>query len=133
MTPFGRHQDDVIEGGSEGFVAGDPLEAARGGRNRWNDVPPASTEPVERSAGRDTPTGCWMSNLPPGAPTAEPVRWAKKRRRIEHDYREPEHGLGLDHFEGRTWRGRHRHVTLVTAARAFLTLRRLDPKVHTPA
>ncbi|MDH6711419.1 SRSO17 transposase [Kitasatospora sp. MAA19] len=43
------------------------------------------------------------------------------------------HGLGLDHFEGRTWRGWHHHVTLVTAAHAFLTLRRLDPKVEAPA
>ncbi|GHI25670.1 hypothetical protein Shyd_70410 [Streptomyces hydrogenans] len=51
------------------------------------------------------------------------MRW-----RIEHDYRELKHGLGLDHFEGRTWRGRHHHVTLVTAAQAFLTLRRLDQK-----
>jgi SRSO17 transposase len=56
------------------------------------------------------------------------IRW-----RIEHDYRELKHGLGLDHFEGRTWRGWHHHVTLVTAAQAFLTLRRHDPKVRTPA
>jgi hypothetical protein len=55
------------------------------------------------------------------------------RRRIEHDYRELRHGLGLDHFEGRAWRGRHHHVTLVIAAQAFLTLRRLDPEVRTPA
>jgi SRSO17 transposase len=55
------------------------------------------------------------------------MRW-----RIEHDYRELKHGLGLDHFEGRTWRGWHHHVTLVTAAQAFLTLRRLDPKVEAP-
>jgi SRSO17 transposase len=55
------------------------------------------------------------------------------RRRIEHDHRELKHGLGLDHFEGRTWHGRHHHVTLVTAAQAFLNLRRLDPKVRTPA
>ncbi|MFF1278254.1 hypothetical protein ACFVZC_33540 [Streptomyces marokkonensis] len=40
--------------------------------------------------------------------------------------------LGPDRFEGRTWR-RHHHVTLVTAARAFLTLRRLGPKARTPA
>jgi hypothetical protein len=39
------------------------------------------------------------------------MRW-----RIEHDYRELKHGLGLDHFEGRTWRGWHHHVPLVTAA-----------------
>ncbi|CAL9366845.1 hypothetical protein SUDANB105_00779 [Streptomyces sp. enrichment culture] len=51
------------------------------------------------------------------------MRW-----RIEHDYRELKHGLGLDHCEGRTWRSWHLHVTLVTAAQAFLTLRRLGPK-----
>lgn len=56
------------------------------------------------------------------------MRW-----RIEHDYRELKHGLGLDHFEGPTWRGWHHHVTLVTAAQVFLTLRRLNPKAHMPA
>lgn len=55
------------------------------------------------------------------------MRW-----RIEHDYRRFKHGLGLDCFEGRTWHGWHHHVTLVTAAQAFLTLRPLDPKVRTP-
>jgi SRSO17 transposase len=29
--------------------------------------------------------------------------------------------LGLDHFEGRSFTGRHRHVTLNTAAHLFLT------------
>lgn len=57
---------------------------------------------------------------------------AKMRWRIEHDYREFKHDLGLDHFDGRTWRGWHHQVTLVTAAQALLTLRRLDPKAHTP-
>lgn len=56
------------------------------------------------------------------------MRWAKMRWRIEHDYRELKHGLGLDHFEGRSWQGWHHHVTLVTAVQAFLTLHRNDPK-----
>ncbi|MCW8217071.1 IS701 family transposase [Streptomyces griseolus] len=96
-------------------------------------VLPTSTVPVEWPAGVDAPTGYWISNLSPETPTAQLVRWAKMRWRIEHDYRELKHGLSLDHFEGRTWRGWHHHVTLVTAAQAFLTLRRLDPKVHTLA
>ncbi|MEU4507773.1 transposase, partial [Streptomyces sp. NPDC024089] len=108
-------------------------QAAGGGRNQWNGVLPPSTVLVEWPAGQDGPTGYWISNLPPETPVAELVRWAKMRWRIEHDYRELKHGLGLDHFEGRTWRGWHHHVTLVTAAQAFLTLRRLDPKVPTPA
>ncbi|KNB50906.1 transposase [Streptomyces caatingaensis] len=60
------------------------------------------------------------------------MRWAKMRCRIEHDHRELKHGLGLDHFEGRSWRGGHHHVTLVTAAQAFLPLHRNDPKVPAP-
>lgn len=81
----------------------------------------------------DAPTDYWISNLPPDTPVADLARWAKMRWRIEHDYRELKHGLGLDRFAGRTWRGWNHHVTLVTTAQAFLTLRRLDPEVHTPA
>src|SRR3954465_14468387 len=75
------------------------------------------------------PTDSWLSSLPADTPLAELVRLAKIRWRIEHDYRECKTGLGLDHFEGRTWAGWHRHVTLVTAAQLFLTLLRSDPKV----
>lgn len=32
------------------------------------------------------------------------------------------HKVGLDHFEGRSWRGWHHHVTLVMLAHAFLRL-----------
>ncbi len=83
---------------------------------------------VEQPEEVHEPTGYWVTNLPATTPIADLVQWAKMRWRIEHDYRELKHGLGLDHFEGRTWRGWHHHVTLVTAAQAFLTLRRLDQK-----
>ena len=43
------------------------------------------------------------------------------------------HALGLDHFEGRSFKGWHHHVTLVSAAHAFVTLQRLDPKAAAPA
>jgi SRSO17 transposase len=79
------------------------------------------------------PTDYWLSNLGEDTPLAELVRLAKIRWRIEHDYRELKTGLGLDHFEGRTFAGWHRHVTLVTAASLFLTLLRADPKADTPA
>ncbi|MBP8539977.1 IS701 family transposase [Streptomyces sp. MK37H] len=104
-----------------------------GGRSRWNGVLPVKTLLVEQPADAVEPTGYWVTDLPADTPIADLVRWAKMRWRIEHDYRELKHGLGLDHFEGRTWRGWHHHVTLVTAAQAFLTLRRLDPKAPTPA
>ena len=79
------------------------------------------------------PTDYWLSTLPEGTGLAELVRLAKIRWRIEHDYRELKTALGLDHFEGRTWSGWHRHVTLVTAAQLFLTQLRSDPKAAAPA
>jgi SRSO17 transposase len=79
------------------------------------------------------PTDYWLSSVPEDTPLAELVRLAKIRWRIEHDYRECKTGLGLDHFEGRTFTGWQRHVTLVTAAQLFLTLLRSDPKAVAPA
>jgi len=34
--------------------------------------------------------------------------------------------LGLDHFEGRSWRGLHRHALMTMIAYAFLQHRRLE-------
>ena len=53
------------------------------------------------------------------------MRLAKLRWRIELDYRELKDALGLDHFEGRSFRGWNHHVTLVSLAHGFLTLQRL--------
>ena len=75
---------------------------------------------------QDEPTDYWISNLPPGTDPATPVRIAKIRWRIEHDYRELKHGLGLDHFEGRSWRGLHHHALLTMVAFAFLQKERLN-------
>ena len=70
------------------------------------------------------PTKYWLSNLAADTPLKELVRLAKLRWRIEQDYRELKDALGLDHFEGRTYRGWNHHVTLVSIAHAFLTLER---------
>jgi SRSO17 transposase len=78
------------------------------------------------------PAGYWLSDLPEDTPIAELVRLAKIRWRIEHDYRELKTGLGLAHFEGRSFTGWHRHVTLAALAQAFCTMLRTDPKAHAP-
>ncbi len=87
---------------------------------------------VEWPEGAEAPTGYWLSSLPADTLITALVRLAKVRRRNEHDYRELKHGLGPDHFEGRSWPGWHHHVTLVTAAHAFLTEQRPAPKAPTP-
>jgi SRSO17 transposase len=78
----------------------------------------------EWPAKADEPTKYWLSNLPADTPLKRLVRLGKLRWRIEHDYRELKDALGLDHFEGRTYRGWNHHVTLVSTAHAFLTLER---------
>jgi SRSO17 transposase len=80
----------------------------------------------------DEPTGYWLSDLPEDTPVAELARLAKIRWRIEHDYRELKTGLGLAHFEGRSYLGWHRHITLAVLAQAFCTMLRSDPKAAAP-
>jgi SRSO17 transposase len=80
---------------------------------------------AEWPAGQPEPVKYWLSSLPDDTPIVELVRLGKLRWRIEHDYRELKGGLGLDHFEGRSFAGRHHHVTLVSVAHGFLTLERL--------
>lgn len=86
---------------------------------------PAEWLLAEWPQGATAPTDYWFSTLPETTPLKELVRIAKIRWRIEHDYRELKTGLGLAHFEGRTWAGWHHHVTLVTAAHLFITTLRL--------
>jgi SRSO17 transposase len=74
--------------------------------------------------GKEEPVKHWLANLPADTPIERLVSLAKLRWRIEHDYRELKDALGLDHFEGRTYRGWNHHVTLVSVAHAFLTLER---------
>lgn len=86
---------------------------------------PAEWLLAEWPKGAPAPTDYWLSTLPGTTPLKELVRIAKIRWRIEHDYRELKTGLGLAHFEGRTWLGWHHHATLVTAAHLFITTLRL--------
>jgi SRSO17 transposase len=88
---------------------------------------------AEWPPGQPEPTDYWLSDLPPGTSLRDLVRLAKVRWRIEHDYRELKDGPGLDHFEGRSYPGWHRHVTLAALAQACCTQLRYDPKAPAPA
>jgi SRSO17 transposase len=78
----------------------------------------------EWSVDKKQPVKYWLSNLPEDTTIEDLVRLGKMRWRIEHDYRELKDALGLDHFEGRGYRGFNHHVTLVSVAHPFLTLER---------
>lgn len=70
------------------------------------------------------PTKFYFSSLPATTSHRELIRLAKLRWRVERDYQELKQEIGLDHFEGRMWRGFHHHATLCAVAHGFLALRR---------
>jgi len=88
---------------------------------------------AEWPPGEPAPVAYWLASLPADTALEQLVGLAKLRWRVEHDYRELKDALGLDHFEGRSFKGWHHHVTLVSAAHAFVTLERLDPKAAASA
>ena len=78
------------------------------------------------------PIKYFLSTLAADTPIQELVRLAKLRWRIERDYQELKQEFGLDHFEGRGWRGFHHHATLCIAAYGFLLAERLAHPKKTP-
>ena len=82
---------------------------------------------IEWPASEAAPTKYWLSTLPAKTSLAELVRTTKMRWRIERDYQELKQEFGLDHYEGRGWRGFHHHATLCIAAYGFLAAQRLAP------
>lgn len=69
-----------------------------------------------------------LSNLPADAPVLEAVRLWKQRWRVEQGHQQMKEELGLDHFEGRSWRGFHHHAAMVMLAYGFLLLEHVRPR-----
>jgi SRSO17 transposase len=63
-----------------------------------------------------------FSNLPADTSRVRAVRLWKSRWPVEQGYQQMKEELGLDHFEGRSWRGFHHHACLVMLAYGFLAL-----------
>ena len=78
------------------------------------------------------PTKYWLSSVPPTVALADLVRLVKIRWRIERDFQELKDELGLDHYEGRGWRGFHHHGALCIVAYAFLAAERARLSPPTP-
>jgi len=79
---------------------------------------------IEWPRGESEPTKYWLSTVPEASSIEDLVRLVKIRWRIERDYLELKDELGLDHYEGRGWRGFHHHGVLCIAAYAFLVAER---------
>jgi len=94
-------------------------------RDYWRAEPwPEEWLLIEWPEGEDAPTKYWLSTLPATTPIATLVDTAKLRWRIERDFQDLKQEIGLDHYEGRGWRGFHHHAALSIAAYGFLVAER---------
>jgi len=67
----------------------------------------------------------YVSNLPADATLKMLAAAIKARWICEQAHQQLKEELGLDHFEGRSWTGLHRHALMTMVAYAFLQSRRL--------
>lgn len=67
----------------------------------------------------------YLSNLPFDTPIKQLAGAIKARWICEQAHQQLKEELGLDHFEGRSWAGLHRHGLMTMIAYAFLQTRRL--------
>lgn len=65
-----------------------------------------------------------LSNLSSNTSRIAAVRLWKSRWPVEQGYQQLKEELGLDHFEGRSWRGFHHHAAMAILAYGFLLLER---------
>jgi SRSO17 transposase len=67
----------------------------------------------------------YLSSLPAETDLKTLAATIKARWICEQAHQQMKEELGLDHFEGRSWQGLHRHALMVMIAFAFLQHRRL--------
>ena len=79
---------------------------------------------VEWPEGAGKPTKFWLATLPEESTLRQLVHIVMMGWRVERNYEELKSEIGLNHFEGRGWRGFHHHTTMCIAAYAFLVAER---------
>jgi SRSO17 transposase len=96
-------------------------------RDDWRDrrVAPEVWLLCQHDLGETPETKYYLVSLPITASLKVLVRLTHQRWAIEQQYQELKTELGLDHFEGRSYHGWHRHVVLTAIAYAFLQQERL--------
>ena len=79
---------------------------------------------IERPDNAAPPEHYVLSTLPKRTTRKQLVRLTKQRWRIERTYEDMKGEFGLDHFEGRSYRGWQHHVSIVLACYAFAVAER---------
>ena len=79
---------------------------------------------LRRSLGERAQLKTYLSNAPATTPQATLVRKSGMRWPVEAAIEECKSELGMDHYEVRSWRGWHHHMTLTLLAHHFLVRQR---------
>ena len=79
---------------------------------------------IEWPFGESEPSQFGVTTLPAKMSKKQIVRRYKERYRTEQAYEEMKGELGLDHFEGRRFRGWHHHISVVLCCYAFVVAER---------
>lgn len=79
---------------------------------------------IEWPFGESDPSKFAVTTLGTKMSKKQIVRQYKERYRTEQAYEEMKGELGLDHFEGRQFRGWHHHVSVVLCCYAFIVAER---------
>jgi SRSO17 transposase len=79
---------------------------------------------IEWPEGEKEPTKFILTTLGEKMPAKEIIRIVHERYRTEKVYEEMKGELGLDHFEGRSFRGWHHHVSVAICCYAFVVAER---------
>jgi SRSO17 transposase len=118
-VPLDAWQPYLIKEGSKGplvaefaFQRGVAVRAGLPGPDGWLVF--------RRGLGENPELKVYLSNAPTHTPVAALVRVAGMRWPIETAFEESKGGLGLDHYEVRSWLGWHHHMTLCLLAHHFL-------------
>src|SRR5262245_38312112 len=150
-----RTRPRLAEGGPQPVALGELAKTARlrrvswregtkgklSGRFAWLRVWPATGWQTGQCAGKgpvwllieeqaDGKIKYALSNLPEGTGLKKAVAFWKSRWPVEQGYQQMKEELGLDHFEGRSWRGFHHHAALVMLAYGFPLLQRHRGQEH---
>jgi SRSO17 transposase len=80
---------------------------------------------IEWRDGEDEPANYFLSSLPASTRKKPLIRLLMQRWRTERVYEDLKGELGLDHFEGRSFRGWHHHISVVLCCYAFVIAERV--------
>jgi SRSO17 transposase len=83
---------------------------------------------VDWPEGKADPYHCYVAHLKAQPNKGRCLRLSRSRFHIEQYFQRDKDDLGLDHFEGRSWRGFHHHLALAAVAYIFILISYLETK-----